>query len=351
MAREKHVKSARPSARKHALPRSFEGWEEAAKKSLNPDAFEFLHSGAGEGLTARANAESFYRWRLVPHVLRDVSRRDLETTVCGTKLPAAFMVAPWGAQRRVHPEGEMASARAAASTNTPLVLSSGLTSGLEAVSEAMGDVPHWFQIETIADLEVMASVLKRAKKAGYSAIALLVDVPKQYPRYGFRKYDFRLDKGARPGEPYLSDPVFQAKAKRLDRDQGEVELWKRIARNPGFTWKHVEFVREQTHLPLILKGVLHPEDARLALENKVDGIIVSNHGGRRLDGEIASLDALAAISDVTSRKIPLILDSGVRSGADVLKALALGADAVLIGHLFAYALAVAGEEGVPGRPS
>jgi lactate 2-monooxygenase len=335
------VKAGRPATKAVRLPISYEGWERAAKDILGPIRYSFLHGGAGEDLTSRANRESFYNCRLVPRVLKDVSRQKLSVTLFGTIFPSPIVLAPVSAQKDIHPEAELASARAAASTGTTFTLSTAASHSIEKVAEASGAGRRWFQLYPTTDRELTRSFLRRAKSSGYSAIVVTVDRAGEYPRY-------EVHPGFNPqsNAVFFSDPVFRARIKRIPRKEEQLRFWVKIRQTPSFTWKDLAFIRDETRLPIVLKGVIHPEDAKLAIEQQVDGVIVSNHGGRRMDGMAATLDMLPAVKRATKGKIPVMLDSGIRSGVEVVKALALGADAVLIGHLYAYGLAVAGEAGV-----
>jgi isopentenyl diphosphate isomerase/L-lactate dehydrogenase-like FMN-dependent dehydrogenase len=280
-------------------------------------------------------------------MLRDVSERDLSTDVLGTRLPAPVMLAPVGVLGIVHQEGELAVARAASSLGVPFVLSTASSNTLEDVAEAAGEGPRWFQLYWPNDQEIAASFVARAEKAGYTAIVVTLDVP----QLAWRPRDLQ---GAflpfLTGEGianYVADPAFLA---QLDEppDQnptGAVLKWVSVFPHPTLTWDRLAWLREQTSLPILLKGVLHPKDARKAVKAGVDGIIVSNHGGRQVDGAIATLDALPAVVDEAG-DLPVLLDSGVRTGADAVKALALGARAVLLGRSYAFGLGVGGEEGV-----
>jgi isopentenyl diphosphate isomerase/L-lactate dehydrogenase-like FMN-dependent dehydrogenase len=281
-------------------------------------------------------------------MLRDVSSRDLSVSVLGMTIPAPILLGPIGVQSIIHPDADRGPARAAAAIGVPFVLSTVSSATIEEVATVMGDAPRWFQLYPGADREIIASMIRRAEGAGYSALVVTVDTA----ILGWRDRDlqaaylpFLLAEGI---ANYLSDPVFRSRLAQPPEEniRAAVMEWLAIFGNPGLTWVDLDFIRAQTRLPLLLKGITHPEDARLALAHGVDGLIVSNHGGRQVDGAVAALDALPAICDVARERVPILMDSGVRRGADVLKALALGARAVLIGRPYAYAMAVAGEEGV-----
>jgi isopentenyl diphosphate isomerase/L-lactate dehydrogenase-like FMN-dependent dehydrogenase len=282
-------------------------------------------------------------------VLRqDLSVRDLSTEVVGTKMPAPVLLAPIGVQTLLHPEGELASARAAAAVGLPLITSTASATALEEIAEANGESPRWFQLYWPNDDELAASLVRRAEAAGYSALVLTVDnyLPGWKPRDLQQAYLPFLE-GIGIAQ-YLSDPVFQqGLEKSPEEDMGAaVGHFLGVFANPALTWERLEWLRGATTLPIVLKGVLHPDDAREARERGVDGIVVSNHGGRQIDGAIASLDALPPIVDAVGDGISVLLDSGIRSGADAFKALALGADAVLVGRPYLWGLALDGQNGV-----
>lgn len=330
------------------LPIAYEEWEQLARERLDPRAFDYVAGGAGAEDTVRANREAFRRWRIVPRMLRDVSQRDLSTTVLGTPMPAPFLLAPIGVQSIIHPEAERAVARAAAATRVPFVLSTVSSVPLEEIAQIMGDAPRWFQLYPARDREIVASMLARAEAAGYSAIVVTVDTT----MLGWRERDLRhAYMPFLQGEGlanYLTDPVFRARLARPPEEDrmGTVMQFLAVYVNPAFSWDDLAFVRQQTRLPLLVKGILHPEDAARAVDAGVDGIIVSNHGGRQVDGAIAALDALPEVCRAVAGRVPVLMDGGIRRGADVIKALALGASAVLVGRPYAYGLAVAGEAGV-----
>lgn len=330
------------------LPVSFDEWENRAKQVLAAAPFGYVYGAAGAGDTHRGNVDAFQKYRLRPRVCSDISKRDLSVSIFGDRFPVPFLLAPIGVNTILHPDGELAPAKAAAKLGVPYILSNVSSVSMEEVAEAMGDAVRWFQLYPPKDHELTKSFLKRAEEAGFKAIVVTVDST----LLGWRETDLRnaylpFLTGQGMGN-YFSDPVFCSKLKESpDKNVKEAAL-KALeeGNNTCFTWKELEYIREQTRLPLLIKGITHPDDALLALEHGVDGIIVSNHGGRQLDGAVATLDALPSISESIQGKIPIIMDSGIRRGADILKAIALGATAVLIGRPYAYALAVAGQTGV-----
>lgn len=330
------------------LPFSFEEWEARARKALPEEAYWYIAGSAGGGDTYRANREAFERVKLRHRVLNDVGDRDISTELFGVTLPCPFALAPIGVQGIMHADGERAPARAAAAMGVPFTLSTVSSVTIEEIAAIMGSSPRWFQLYPSRSREIAASLLSRAEVAGYSAIFVTLDTPV----LGWREQDLRL--GYLPflqGQGivnYLSDPVFRGMlAKPPEEDpRAAIMQFLGIFANPSFTWNDVAWLRTQTRLPLVLKGLVHPDDARKAVDHGVDGIVVSNHGGRQLDGGIGTLDALPAMVEAVRGELPLLLDSGVRRGADILKALALGARAVLVGRPYAYAMASHGEDGL-----
>jgi lactate 2-monooxygenase len=331
------------------LPMAWADLEERARESLDERAIAYIFGGAGSEDTMRSNLEAFRRHRIVPRVLRqDLSVRDLSTELVGTAMPAPVLLAPIGVQTLLHDEGELASARAAAELGLPLITSTASATPLEQIAEANGDGPRWFQLYWPNDDELAASLVRRAERAGYSAIVLTVDnyLPGWKPRDLQQAYLPFLE-GVGIAQ-FLSDPVFQgALEKSPEEDIGAaVGHFLGVFANPALTWERLEWLRGTTSLPIVIKGILHPEDAGEARERGVDAIVVSNHGGRQIDGAISSLDALPAIVDAVGDQMTVLLDSGIRSGADVFKALALGADGVLVGRPYLWGLALDGQNGV-----
>jgi L-lactate dehydrogenase (cytochrome) len=313
----------------------------------DPRATAYVFGGAGREQTMRSNVEAFDRWRIVPRMLRDVSRRDLSVDLLGTAMPAPLLLAPIGVQAIVHPEGELASARAAAAVGLPIVLSTASSFALEEVAE-VGGGPRWFQLYWPRSRELASSLVGRAEGAGYAAIVLTVDtfLPGWKPRDLQGAWQPFLE-GVGIAN-YTSDPVFRAALASSPEEDPQAAIGEFVVQfsNPELTWDDLEFLRSETELPILIKGILHPDDARAAREHGVDGVIVSNHGGRQIDGAIAALDALPAIADAVGDELAVVLDSGVRSGADVVKALALGADAAALGRPYLWGLGLGGEAGV-----
>jgi lactate 2-monooxygenase len=325
-----------------------EEWEAKAAETLEPAPFDYIAGGAGSESTIRANSEAFERRRLRPRMLRGNRERDLSVTVLGTSSPAPFLLAPVGVLSLAHEEGELAVARASAATEVPLILSSAASHSIEDVAEAMGDAARWFQLYWVNDRDVAASLVARAEASGYGAVVVTVDTP----MLGWRERD--LSKAFLPflsGEgcaQFFSDPVFRSRLERPPEEDTLAAAAAMLATFPNLdlTWDDLDWLRGQTKLPLLVKGVLAGEDAALAFEHGADGVVVSNHGGRQVDGSVATLDALVEVRAAVGRDAVVLMDGGIRRGADVLKALALGADAVLLGRPYAYGLAVGGQEGV-----
>ena len=321
-------------------------WEELARDSLDPGPFGYIAGGAGNESTMRANLEAFERRRLRPRMLSGNAERDVSVEVLGTASPVPFFLAPIGVLSIAHPEGELAAARAAASMRIPYVLSSAASHSIEEIAEAMGDAPRWFQLYWVNDRDICASFVRRAEAAGYAAIVVTLDTL----TLGWRPRDLRnayLPFLSGQGcAQFFTDPVFRAKLDAPPEEDQLTAAAMMLATFPNLrlTWDDLRWLREQTKLPLLVKGVLTADDARRAVDAGIDGIAVSNHGGRQVDGAVASLDALVEVRAAVD--VPLLVDGGVRGGADVIKALCLGADAALLGRPYAYGLACGGEEGV-----
>ena len=331
-----------------AIPVSIEELERRATEAMEPRAANYVGAGAGSEDTIAANAEAFRRRRIVPRMLRDVAERDLSTTVLGTAMPAPLMLAPIGVQKILHPDGELATARAAAALGTPMIASTASHFSLEEIAEASGEASRWFQLYWANDRRLVESFVGRAERAGYGAIVVTVDtfIPGWKPRDLQQAWlPFLNGMGV---ANYFQDPVFREALERTpEEDQGAATgHFLGVQANPSLSWDDLAWLREQTELPILVKGIQHVEDAREAVRRGLDGIVVSNHGGRQVDGAIASLDALPAIAEAVGGQLAILFDSGVRGGADVLKALALGADAVCLGRPYVWGLALEGQAGV-----
>ena len=330
-----------------SLPLRYEDLEARAREVLDSGAYWYVAGGAGEASMA-ANRNGFDRYPLMPRVLTDVSERDLGTTVLGKRRKTPIMLAPLGVQEILHDDAEMATARAAAQLDVPMILSTVSSNPMEDVKRELGETAGWYQLYWPNDDALAASLVQRAEKAGYEAIVITLDTK----MLAWRERDldgaylpFLEGKGL---ANYTSDPVFCAGLDKAPHEDvvATVKHWSQVYASPERSWPDLAKLRAATNLPLILKGVLHPEDALAARRAGMDGVIVSNHGGRQVDGSIAAIDALAGVVDAVGDHMSVLFDSGIRRGADVLKAVALGADAVLVGRPFAWGLACAGEQGV-----
>ena len=364
------------------VPVSMDRLQAVARAAMTPEGYAYVAGGAGREETMRANREAFERWRIVPRVLRDVSTRDTAIEVLGTPSSSPFLLCPIGVLEMAHQEADVAVARAAAAEGIPFILSNQASRPMEETAKAMGDAPRWFQLYWSTSDELVASLVSRAEKCGCSAIVLTLDTT----MLGWRVRDLDLaylpflrGKGI---AQYTSDPVFVEALQETLREEpppgGRISLaaiatlvgqagaypGSRLAglrsglaraavrrfvetySRPTLSWDDLAFLRERTRLPILLKGILHPADATEAIEHGMDGIVVSNHGGRQVDGATATMDALPGIVEAAAGRVPVLLDSGVRSGADVFRALALGACAVGLGRPYVWGLAAGGEEGV-----
>jgi 4-hydroxymandelate oxidase len=297
---------------------SIDDYERIARSKLPPEVFDYYAGGAGREWTVRANLAAFDNWILRPRVLVGVADRDTSTVVLGTRISFPVLVAPWAFQSRAEPDGEVATARAAARAGTIMVLSATATHRLDDVAKA-SHVPKWFQLYMYRDRGFSKEALLRAYELRFAAVVFTVDVPV----LGKRDRDRRNE---------LDMPI-EGPGQELDFD-------------PAITWDDLAWIREAAPLPLLIKGILTAEDARLAVDLGVDGIVVSNHGGRQLDGAPAALDALGEVVEAVEGRAEVLMDGGIRRGTDVLKALALGAGAVMVGRPAAWGLAVSGEDGV-----
>jgi lactate 2-monooxygenase len=385
--------------RRPLVPTAARALQRRARERLGARAYAYVAGGAGDEATQRADRAAFDRYAVVPRVLRDVSVRDTSVELFGRRLPAPLLLGPVGALELVHPAADLAVARAAASLGVPMVFSNQASVPMEecaaAMDSAMDSAPRWFQLYWSTSDELVESLVGRAEASGCDALVVTLDTT----MLGWRPRDldlghlpFALGKGI---AQYTSDPVFRRLAEeraaasaapaparpgaaagrdrqprptlaavralvgmarawpgplldnlRSPLPRAAVETFLAIYSRPSITWADLAWLRARTRLPIVLKGVLHPDDARRALDEGVDGVVVSTHGGRQVDRSIAALDALPDVVAAVRDRAPVLLDSGVRSGADVLTAVALGARAVLLGRPYAWGLALAGEEGV-----
>jgi len=330
------------------LPYDFDEWERRAREALPETAYWYIAGASGMGNTMRANREAFDRVKLHNRVLNDVSTRDISTEVLGRKIPAPFLLAPIGVQGIMHPDGEKVPATACAATGIPFVISTVSSVPMEQVAQIMGDSPRWFQLYPARSRDVAQSMVSRAEKSGYEAIVVTLDTP----ALGWRGQDLRLGylpflegKGI---ANYLTDPVFRSLLAKPPEEDPRAAIMQFLAvfTNPTFGWSDVDWLRSITKLPILLKGVVHPDDVRKAIDHGVSGVVVSNHGGRQLDGVPGSIRSLPEVVAAVGNQIEVLVDGGIRNGGDIVKALSLGARAVLIGRAYAYGLSAAGEAGV-----
>ena len=331
-------------------PVSYEDLRERAHEEMSEEARAYVHGGAGAEKTFRRE-QDFSEWRIVPRMLQGVEDRDLSAEFLGDEIDFPVMLTPLGVQGLVHEEGELGTARAANELGVPFILSSLSSTPMEDVSEALGDTPKYFQFYWSSDENVARSFLRRAEEAGYDGIVLTVDAPilgwrERLVERGY--YPFLEGEGV---ANYFSDPAFRSRLDAPPEDDPEaaVEEFLEIFGDPSLTWDDLSFVFENTDLPVHVKGVLHPDDAVKAVEAGADGVGVSTHGGRQVDGSVTALEALPGVVDALENAgddVTVTFDSGIRRGSDVFRALALGADACLLGRPFVYGLALGGQEGV-----
>jgi len=331
-----------------ALPFDPDEWESRARAALEPGPFDYIAGGAGSESTMQANRDAFARWRLRPAMLAGNQQRDLHVSVLGTSSPTPFFLAPVGVLSAARPDGDLAVAGAAAAAGVPWVVSTAASAPIETIAATMGTAPRWYQLYWVNDRDVVASLVHRAEAAGYAAIVLTLDTL----QLGWRDRDLRnrylpfiLGEGI---AQFTSDPVFRSRLSVSPEDdpRGAGAAMVGMFSNLGLRWDDLAWLRERTRLPLLAKGVLRADDARRVLDAGFQGVIVSNHGGRQVDGAVAALDALVEVRDALGDNAVVLMDSGIRRGADVIKALALGANAVLLGRPYVYGLAVAGQAGV-----
>jgi lactate 2-monooxygenase len=345
---QNEIYNAGLTGRLPTIPMAYAELESRAAKALPPSVVSYVAGGAGDEATQRANVDAFARWGLAPRMLVGATQRDLSVEVFGRRWPAPLFMAPVGVIGICAQDdhGDLASARAAARTGVPLFNSTLMADPLEQVAPEFGTTPGFFQLYTPNDRDLAASLVQRAEAAGYTGIVVTLDtwITGWRPR-DLSTANFPQLRGLCLAN-YFSDPVFRS---RLDKPPEEdprsaVKLWAQVFGNP-LTWHDLPWLRSLTKLPLLVKGILHPDDARRAIGGGVDGIYCSNHGGRQANGGLPALDCLADVVDAAAGT-PVLFDSGVRSGADVVKALALGATAVGVGRPYAWGLALGGEDGV-----
>ncbi|MGE2690729.1 lactate 2-monooxygenase [Mycolicibacterium pulveris] len=330
------------------LPMAFAELEAKAQAAMSPGMWSYVAGGAGDERTQRVNATAFDHWGLMPRMFVGANDRDLSVELFGLTLPSPALLAPVGVVGVCAQDGhgDLATARAAARTGVPMIASTMSADPMEQVAAELGDTPGFFQLYTPTDRDLAASFVHRAEAAGFKGIVVTLDtwIPGWRPR-DLTTSNFPFLRGLCLAN-YTSDPVFRASLARPPEEdpQGAVLRWAQIFGNP-LTWDDLPWLRSLTDLPLLVKGICHPDDARRAKDGGVDAIYCSNHGGRQANGGIPAIDCLPAVVDA-SDGLPVIFDSGIRSGTDIVKALALGADAVAIGRPYVYGLALGGVDGI-----
>ncbi len=330
------------------FPMAFAELEARAARALSPSVLSYVAGGAGSEHTQRANVSAFGRWGLIPRMFVGASQRDLTVELFGMTLPSPLLMAPIGVIGLCAQDGhgDLATAAAAARTGVPMIASTLSADPLEDVAAKFGGTPGFFQLYTPTDRELAASLVSRAEAAGYRGIVVTMDTwvtgwrPRDLAASNFPQLRGKCLVN------YFSDPVFRALLVKQPADDpaAAIRLWAGVFGNP-LTWDDLPWLRSLTKLPLLVKGICDPDDARRAIDGGVDGIYCSNHGGRQADGGLPALDCLPGIV-AAAGGAPVLFDSGVRSGADVIKALALGATAVAVGRPYAYGLAIGGVDGV-----
>ena len=330
------------------LPVDFRSLETKALQALPDEIVSYVRGGCGDEHTQDHNASAFRKWGIIPRMMVNASKRDLSIELFGLKLPSPVFMAPIGVIGICAQDGhgDLAAARAAARTGVPVMASTLSNDPLEAVAAELGDTPGFFQLYTPNDKALAESLVHRAEAAGYKALVVTLDtwVTGWRPR-DLNTSTFPQLRGAVLAN-YMSDPVFRAMLPKPPEEdpRGAVLAWARVF-GRSLSWEDLPWLRSMTRLPLVLKGICHPDDARRAIEGGVDAIYCSNHGGRQANGGLAAIDMLAGVVDVAG-ETPVLFDSGVRTGTDIAKALALGATAVGIGRPYVYGLALGGTQGV-----
>ncbi|KAL2846217.1 FMN-dependent dehydrogenase [Aspergillus pseudodeflectus] len=326
--------------------------EEQARKTLSSRSYNYVAGGAGEKSTMDSNRLAFRQWKLVPKMLRKMDKQDLAVNIFGQDYPTPLIMAPVGVQSLFHPDKETGLAEVCTEVGVPYTLSTASSSSIEEVANASGDGKRWFQLYWPGDNDITLSLLKRAKENGFSVLVITLDTWS----LAWRPAD--LDNAYIPfirgvgNQVGFSDPVFREKFEKDTGSKVEDDIiaasraWiGNVLSTAPHTWDQVSFLRKNWDGPLVLKGIQHVDDARLAVEAGCDGIVVSNHGGRQLDGAVASLEVLPEIVDAVGDKLTVLFDSGIRTGSDIIKALCLGAKAVLVGRPVIYGLAIDGKNG------
>ncbi|KAN0029741.1 hypothetical protein ACTA71_007877 [Dictyostelium dimigraforme] len=310
---------------------------EEAKRLLPKMAYDYYASGSNDQITLTENENAFNRIKLVPRSLVDVSKVNTKTRIFGRDISTPILIAPWAMQKMASKRGELDTVEASKEFNTIMTLSSLSTTSVEELSNASNGNPGWFQLYVFKDRKISEELVKRAEAIGYSALVLTVDTPFLGKRTADFKNSFKL-----PNE--LSLKIFERLM--LSNLDGGLNQYFATMIDPSLTWNDLKWLKSITKLPILVKGIMCPKDAELALQYGADGIIVSNHGGRQLDTCPSTIEVLPYISKVVQGKVPLILDGGIRRGTDVLKALAFGANAVCIGRPIIWGLSTGGKDGV-----
>ncbi len=339
--RRAHTKRALTVTSEQASPLNLHDYERLARERLNRAVWDTYAQGSEDEQTLRANRDAYSAVRLRPRVLVDATTCDTSTTVLGIPVRLPVLIAPTSVHQLAHPQAELATARAASTSGTLMIASTLSSRSLEDIAGAAADAPLWFQLYLFHDERLNLRLLERAEQAGYRAIVLTVDAQQIGNRERDRRNGFNLPPGVRLGN--FATPADDSNEHGTSFQR---VTWDTRGERPGLTWDVIAWLRERTTLPLILKGILTGEDARRATEAGVDAIIVSNHGGRQLDGAVSTLEVLPEVVDAAGAHCEVYMDGGIRRGTDVLKALALGARATLIGRPVFWGLAVSGEAGV-----
>jgi lactate 2-monooxygenase len=322
--------------------------QQLAQKTLSEQVYSYVTGDAEIGDTARTNREALAKLQLLSRILTVPVPRDHTTTLFGTTMPAPIILAPIGLLKMIHPDGEIGAARAATELGLTFVHSTAAETSMEKVAEAVGDGSRWYQMYVPSDDRLAISLLDRAKASGYSLIMITLDTTTR----AWRPSDLNL--GHLPFlhgygvANYFCDPVFRSLLDKSPEDdmRGALKVWRKVAADPNIDWERIKWIRSHTDLPIVLKGVLHYDDAKKAARMGIDGIVVSNHGGRQLDGAVASISVLPRIVDSVGDQLTVLFDSGIRSGSDAAKALAIGAKGVLLGRPWVWALGVGGQDAV-----
>ena len=305
-------------------------FERVAKTRMTNIAYEYVASGAADELTLKWNRESLDKLRLKTQVLNDVSHVDTKIELFGLELPYPILVAPSAFHRLMHPEGELATARGAAQANALYCVSSFTTTPIEEIAK-VSTGPRWFQLYVVDDRSFVKDLVQKVEAHGSKALVITVDTPVSGARDRQKRAGFKLPDDLHP--PYMIDTAFAKKGTALQFSK-------------ALTWKDIEWLRSLTKLPVLVKGILNPDDAEKAIQSGISGIVVSNHGGRNLDTVPATIDVLPSIAERVNKRIPVLMDGGIRRGTDVMKALAFGASAVQVGKPICYGLACGGADGV-----